>query len=776
MSNKIKITAFCLAAVLAFGSTPLYVSGAAAGANETEQSLDEMINYSDGKDSYKELSVADLLRASTGISITSAEKEYFSICEIKFKYNDSVPATSVSYTKTDDGFVITASPYSYEASNGATVGFIPLSVTVNGVTKTFTDDVYEAEFTGLTDGETYEISTKYVTEITVPKPVLTELANAGYDEGQRVIEQRKAYGEALAVYESEWEIYGEEYAEYSVKNEEYLAYLDELSRYNAEKAEYDAYIEAKEKYEKDYAAWSTYAEDYEKYAAALADYEEKNALYEEQYGLYPDAYAALDECRKSMEVLESIFIRDSAGHTMYGTLMGDTVTTVVARRNELVDYGVNKDDLDNAGQSTERLVAVLAPYNKLKTERERFEYYKENYGEIKSQFMRLYQALHSLANTALVRMELSKKEKLERYYQFVAQLYVISAGLDDSLTFSDEWNVRGNTAADVLDEAQIAVDRDLSDPSEHNYPEMDLQEKPVRPVEPVKIDEPHFDYETEPQEPSDPPAAVDEPVEPEKPASERPDAPVFTAQQLAIENEILNGTLKQRRFGSSHPLTFKTEVTRTALFSASYVLVSFYDYDGKTLLQSENVISGGDVSYNGITPARDADVKNTYVFSGWVDENGEPASFNNINGDKSFYASYDAVPVKYTVTFELHKEKVSAEFSYGDRPVCPAEVSSYFEFGVEYVFDGWSPALEPVTCDTTYKAEYIRTGPEPEFIPGDANGDKAVNNKDVVAIFKAVSDVNFVYGKAFDFDENGAVNNKDVVALFKYVSYIYAAS
>ena len=579
-------------------------------------------------------------------------------------------------------------------------------MTVNGSKKTFSGERYEASFTGLSDGDTYEILTEYTAAITVPKTVLTAVVNAGFEEGQRVINERKAYDDALSAYEREQDDYEKEYSQYLIKNNEYKTYKNALARYNAAKAEYDAYIAAKEQYEKDLAAWQAYLAAYEAYEKELADFEVKNAVYEEQYSLYAETYAELSACRKSLEVLNSAFVRDSAGHSMYATLKGDTVATVVSKRRELVEYGVNEVDIDNAGGATSRLIAVLTPYNALKTERERFAYYQENYKEIRSQFVRLYSALHSLANNALVRMELQKRDKLERYYQFVAQLYVISTGLDDAVTFSSGWDVRGYRAADVLSGAQLVTDRNSSDPEGLNYPEnSELPEAPVRPTEPEKVDKPQFGYTSEITEPSGPPAAVAEPKEPKKPTGKLPATPVFTAQQLALENEIKSGALKKRAFNSPQPLTFRTTVSRTAV-STSYVFVSFYDHDRKTLLYSEKAQTGGDVSYKGKTPERKADAKNTYVFSGWVDENGKPAEFTNIKSDRIFYASYTATPVKYKVTFELHGEKVGAEFVYGDRPVCPKDAVSYSEDGKEYIFDGWSPSLALVTGDITYKALY----------------------------------------------------------------------
>ncbi len=55
--------------------------------------------------------------------------------------------------------------------------------------------------------------------------------------------------------------------------------------------------------------------------------------------------------------------------------------------------------------------------------------------------------------------------------------------------------------------------------------------------------------------------------------------------------------------------------------------------------------------------------------------------------------------------------------------------------------------------------------------PGDINGDKEVDNKDVVVLFKKVSgsDIDCVE-LALDVNDDGNADNKDIVTLFRYVS------
>ena len=56
-------------------------------------------------------------------------------------------------------------------------------------------------------------------------------------------------------------------------------------------------------------------------------------------------------------------------------------------------------------------------------------------------------------------------------------------------------------------------------------------------------------------------------------------------------------------------------------------------------------------------------------------------------------------------------------------------------------------------------------------IKGDVNGDNEVNNKDVVIMFRYVSDLEEPGDETmYDFNDDGAVDNKDVVSLFRFVS------
>ena len=89
-----------------------------------------------------------------------------------------------------------------------------------------------------------------------------------------------------------------------------------------------------------------------------------------------------------LEVLEKLFVKDSNKWEMYASLMGNTVTQVVNRRDELVAAGCNAKDIHAAGEATEKLRRLMKGYFALRgaqyaSEHEKitalYSYYTQNY-------------------------------------------------------------------------------------------------------------------------------------------------------------------------------------------------------------------------------------------------------------------------------------------------------------------------------------------------------------------------------------------------------------
>ena len=119
--------------------------------------------------------------------------------------------------------------------------------------------------------------------------------------------------------------------------------------------------------------------------------------------------------------------------------------------------------------------------------------------------------------------------------------------------------------------------------------------------------------------------------------------------------------------------------------------VTFYDYDGTSVLQQGDVEVGTMPAYTGATPSsKPATSEFTYEFDHWSPAL-EKVSATSI---KSYTAVYREVAKKYTVIFqnEYGSEIERHEYSYGETPVCSATPSK--PNTAQYTFGfAWTPQI-----------------------------------------------------------------------------------
>ena len=184
---------------------------------------------------------------------------------------------------------------------------------------------------------------------------------------------------------------------------------------------------------------------------------------------------------------------------------------------------------------------------------------------------------------------------------------------------------------------------------------------PPGPEPPIIIPEPEPEPEPTPVPPDDPVIPPDEPDEPPEP-----------------------------------PVTVRHTVT-------------FVDWDG-TLLSSRQYDEGTAASsiVRPATPTRPSDGSYTYTFAGWT-----PA-ITAVTANATYTATYTAtpVPVQYTVTFVNWDSSVISSAKYDEGTpassiVVPADPTRPSDGSYKYIFNGWTPSLEPVTADATYTAVYL---------------------------------------------------------------------
>lgn len=99
-----------------------------------------------------------------------------------------------------------------------------------------------------------------------------------------------------------------------------------------------------------------------------------------------------------------------------------------------------------------------------------------------------------------------------------------------------------------------------------------------------------------------------------------------------------------------------------------------------------------------------ADVQYSYVFNSWY------PTLSTVTGDATYYAQYTQTLNRYTVTFKDWDGTTlqSESLNYGVTPSCESTPSRPMDMEnkKKYTFSGWSPAIETVTGDVTYTAQY----------------------------------------------------------------------
>ncbi|MBP3493185.1 MAG: hypothetical protein J6J83_01080, partial [Oscillospiraceae bacterium] len=151
------------------------------------------------------------------------------------------------------------------------------------------------------------------------------------------------------------------------------------------------------------------------------------------------------------------------------------------------------------------------------------------------------------------------------------------------------------------------------------------------------------------------------------------------------------------------------DATYTAQFGTTVntYTVTWVNYDGSILETDTDVPYGTDPSYDGAAPTQPADGVYTYEWMGW-----EP-TVSKVTGNVIYAASYNRLPIPYTVTWvdgDGKTLKTDTHYSSQIPSYTGATPTKKADAQYTYTFNGtWSPAIEPVTGDATYTAQFDKT-------------------------------------------------------------------
>ena len=156
-------------------------------------------------------------------------------------------------------------------------------------------------------------------------------------------------------------------------------------------------------------------------------------------------------------------------------------------------------------------------------------------------------------------------------------------------------------------------------------------------------------------------------------------------------------------------------VTGDATYTATYnstvnqYTVIFYDEDGTTELQKQTLDYGATITPPS-DPTKAATAQYTYTFNGWS-PTFTPGT--TVTGNASYTATYSSTVNQYTIIWENEDGttlETDENVEYGAMPSFDgATPTKEATAQYTYTFDKWSPAIETVTGNATYTAQYAAT-------------------------------------------------------------------
>lgn len=708
----------------------LMLAGVSPMASAAEKGTSPFDYSTSGAGSITTIDASDLLERFFGISATDAEKAYLNQASgLSLRYSDLIPSEVISteYNGDTGTLLVSVPTYSYLAANGVRVEWVPTSACLEGKTETFSwsGSDYRCSFSGLLYSDDFDLSVSFAWSAEIGAEAADLLLTRPWTDGNEALRIIEAYErDELNPYLVALEAYNV-YTAYLQAVADWEQYLLDKAQYDADLQKYNDYVKAFEEYSQRLAAYEL-RQKYEKDLAHYYAYQEFLANDLANYQAYLAYQNQMSEIGAKLDIMESMFTWDSNGWRLYGSMMGDTVTSVVDRRAELITAGCDPVAIENAGASTKELRVLLEGYSDLRdqtysSEHERvralYDYYTRNYMALRDQFGKLYGALKSLYGNEIVVIALIEKGKIDHFQQFVGQLYVIATCLDDTETGirMANWTIGKKSLSQVVEPRQLLEDTGDSDPSGVLMPENEVARvEAVEPIEKPTVVPPVAPH------PGNPPTEVQRPTAPTlvpepdssnpPPEAEHPgDAPAKPEMHDSLWNlalAIRQGTVQERTArGESRTLTLEKTVT-CPISIHNLKTVTFYDVDGETVLWRTKVDYGGSVTYQGPSMKRE-EPNYTYEFLGWVLADGAPADYSVITSNLSVYANYRITPAYYTVTWVLDGVTKVTSCAYGMIPECPFSLTKADTVEQSYTFSGWNTEVKPVTGNVTYMGSFV---------------------------------------------------------------------
>ncbi len=719
--SKLHIGRVALFALMALLLTAMLVPVFAFAASAADYSRPGF----SGTDYNKEVGSAELLSDIMGLSVSDEERRYLDeYGSFSIVYPKSIPASYITLTKDGGNIRIEAREYSYIADNGLLIVCVPKSIVFSGgepselmLQPTAQEGEYSLVYTPPSVAADFKLDVKYSLDIEIPKDGINSALAAAYNDAR-------------------WFSYLLEYEGYETALLEYNAYLAEKRIYDEKYGDYLNYLEELSDYEASLAAYKQYCLDIEKYNAdylLYLDSLKKAEGLEDEIAAYNAYLAEMEKVSYRLALLDDTKLKlTEHGRTLYWAIHGNAVDEVLENESLLTGnvVGADKEAVRKAGTATKMLRVLLEDYFKKTTDEEKYIYYKLNYGSISMYFRNLFASLDNLYENEAVRDMIALKGKSENFDILLAQLYLACHALTDGAVYkfdgvtpyTSSYKIRTEngekTPLEILGVTDYYADKDIAAPASGDlypapvpvpeYIPLPEPEKPaevLEPIAPVSVTEPKAPAEL---------TAPKEPVRPLESSSEL--KPPFEAGS-AVHGLVLAykaGKLSSRddKLVSSN-LTKTFEIFVTKALNPEIVTVTYHDMLGAPV--GDILVDSGSLADIDYTPEKPETDKASYVFSGWVDTDGNAVNLSAVSTDVSVFPSFKEVKKTCNITWIVD----------GVSTVIPAEYDSVPEYGTVpekegaasyyYVFSGWDTEPEAVTADAVYTAVFEKKYTVPEL-------------------------------------------------------------
>ena len=660
MKNKrILISALCFILILTVSVIPCGLT-VAASAND--------FDYSRPGSNNAVFTSADLLEY-IGIELSEAERNYLkSDGTFKLSY-ECVTNSQITVVNIDNTTQITARPYSYVATNGKTVTWIPKSIILGNVMGDMTveNGAYISTFDSgsLSDDATVDVTYELQGIASIPADVINEVINLAYYKALEVGAKFESYETAKNAYDAYYSENREAVDKYLSDLDKYNQYLRDKRIYEDKKEAYDKYLADSEQYNKDLQKYNQYLLDRDAYATYLENVEK----YNEDHAKYQEYSSQINVVREQIKVLDDgLFVKATyLKRQLYSSLFSSLVDEVIGANKQLyvTMLGIDGEVIDDCVEASDAIRGTLEPtngiiYKNLLTEEEKYDFYCANRDKLRDAVIKLTRALHELyCNDRLRDMMhiaptlVGRSDYTEKLSIFISQLILFSnalsdepvmsydgtAVLDQNTTFS-YWNeagqeIKNRKAIDVLEGNDYIKDSGNAAPLKGGYP-----------TEVKEPDEPDAVNNPDPVQPPILPEAVDEPIKPEVVSEPTPPVGFISAPQKPAEygeaiydqlvSELKSNALIERACVTDD-VNYVPSITLTKrIYSSDAVTVTFTD--GKGGVVSEiSVDKGSAVNFTGELPTKAEDLGATYTFYAWEDSEGNLFDLSKVDNDITLY-------------------------------------------------------------------------------------------------------------------------------------------